>query len=150
MTNLHQLSNDSRGRKNVQRVGRGPGSKRGKTSCRGHKGQGSRSGARERLGYEGGRQPLHRKLPIRGFTRGRFLKKDKGLNLEQIEKMFSEGEVVNISTLEEKGIIPKNFKGKLRILGKGEISKKITIEASHYTQKAKEKLEEKKIECKVV
>ena len=108
MINLSQLKNTSRPKKKIQRVGRGIGSKRGATSGRGTKGDGSRRGYSRRYGYEGGQVPLYRKLPVRGFTRGRF---DKTVHRRSrwpsIERNFSDGETVNVETLRQKGLIPR-------------------------------------------
>jgi large subunit ribosomal protein L15 len=142
---MHQLKNTHRPRKKSKRLGRGPGCKKGKTSGRGEKGDGSRSGYKRRLGYEGGRQPLHRKLPIRGFSRHKHIIENFELNLDQIEKLFNDSDTVSISTLKERGFLSKNFNGKLRILGRGEIKKKLTIEAHHFTKSAEKQLTENNI-----
>lgn len=146
---LHKLQ-DIRGRKKVQRVGRGPGSKRGKTSCRGQKGDGSRSGYKRRYGYEGGGVPLHRRLPIRGFTRGRFFKARLSINLDLIEKFYNDGETVSHQTLYQKGIAPRALPGGLKILSRGELTKKVTIEAKKFSKEAIKKLDEKKISYQTV
>jgi len=142
---LHELKNTYRKKKKIQRIGRGPGSKRGKTSCRGVKGDGSRSGYRRRYGYEGGGLPLYKKLPTRGFTRGRFTKIDVEINLAQIEQLFQEGEKVTLQTLKEKRYAPKRATGILRILGKGELTKKVLIESHYITKSAVEKLTKLKV-----
>ncbi len=147
---LHNLQNTHRPRKKVQRVGRGVGSKRGKTSCRGEKGDGSRSGYKRRYGYEGGMVPLHRRLPIRGFTRGRFIKPHLAINLSDIEKFFEDGETVSFETLFEKGIAPRKLTGGIKILSRGELTKKVTIKAQKYSQGAIKKLEENKISYTIV
>ena len=148
--NLSELKNTSRNSPNVQRVGRGPGSGRGKTSCRGEKGAGSRSGWKSRFGKEGGQFPLYRKVPCRGFTRGLFKKFTLSINLEDIEKHFLDGEVVNIETLRSKRIAPRLVPGGLKILSKGELTKKVTIEAKRFSKQAIEKLEKNKIVYRVV
>ena len=147
---MHTLKDTSRTRKNVQRVGRGPGSNRGKTSCRGHKGDGSRSGYKRRYGYEGGAVPLFQKVPTRGFTRGRFLKQVHTLNLGQLNDIFQDGEVVSLETLYAKGKIPGKKKATLRILAKGELKKKVTIEAHHFSKSAVEKLEKASVKHTVL
>ena len=149
LNNLKDSKNKKRS--NVQRVGRGPGSQRGKTSCRGQKGAGSRSGYKRRYGYEGGQMRLFSKLPHKGFTRGRFLKTHVILNLKDIDRIYKDGETVNLSSLYEKGCISKKISGGLRILGDGDIvSKKVTIEAHFFSKKAKSKLDDKKIIYKVI
>ena len=130
--------------KKTKRVGRGPGSGMGKTSTRGQNGAGSRSGYKRRLTYEGGQFRLFMKLPTRGFTRGRFLKRLDFINLCQIEKTFKDGEEVNIATLREHGFITGKSHG-LKVLGKGELTKKVTIKADAFSESAKTKLEKEKI-----
>jgi large subunit ribosomal protein L15 len=151
MIQLNGLQNTTRPRKKIQRVGRGPGSGRGKTSCRGHKGDGSRSGYRRRFGYEGGQVPLYKKLPCRGFTRGRFTKTVLlSINLGDIDKLYSDGEIVNFATLREKGVISKSEFGGVKILSKGELSKKVKLEAHSFSKEAASKLEKSKISFKVL
>ena len=145
MFNLSNLTDTTRPQRKFRRLGRGVGSKRGKTSGRGEKGDGSRAGYRRRHGYEGGQVPLYRKLPVRGFTRGSFVKESKALSLTLIDKKFSDGETVNFETLREKGLLPRKLPGGFKILD-GEISKKVKIEAHAFSASAKKKLEEKKIE----
>ena len=114
-------------------MGRGIGSKRGKTSCRGGKGDSARQGYRKRFGYEGGQVPLYRKLPIRGFTRGRFIKDSQAIGLDIIDFYFNDGDTVNVSTLREKGLIPRKLPGGIKILSNGELTKKVTIEAHGFS-----------------
>ncbi len=150
MVSLSQLQNTSRPRKKVQRVGRGIGSKRGATSGRGTKGDGSRRGYSRRYGYEGGQVPLYRKLPVRGFTRGRFAKPSEEMTLAAIERNFSDGEVVNQETLRQKGLIRRYLPGGVKILATGTLTKKVTIEAHAYTAGARQKLEQLSIAFRVV
>lgn len=150
MTDLSQLQNSSRPHKKIQRVGRGIGSRRGKTSCRGGKGDSARQGYRKRFGYEGGQVPLYRKLPIRGFTRGRFIKASQAIGLDTIEFYFKDGETVNVSTLREKGLIPRKIPGGIKILSNGELNKKVTIEAHGFSAGAIKKLQDKAISYTVV
>lgn len=144
MHKLEQLKNFTKTRKNRNRVGRGIGSGNGKTCGRGEKGAGSRSGYKRRLGYEGGQFRLFMKLPVRGFTNARFQKKLDSINLGQIDKFFSDGDIVNIDTLREHGYISGKSFG-LKVLGDGEITKKVTIEADNFSAAAKEKLEKANI-----
>lgn len=150
MVNLSELKNTSRPTKKVQRVGRGIGSKRGATSGRGGKGDSARQGYRKRFGYEGGQVPLYRKLPIRGFTRGRFAKPKTAIGLDTLEAYFQDGEKVNIETLREKGLIPRRVPGGIKILGNGELTKKVTIEAQSFSESAVEKLKAKGISHNIV
>ncbi len=141
MISLSQLKNHSRPKKKVQRVGRGPGSKRGKTSCRGVKGDKARSGYKTRLGQEGGQLPLFRKMPIRGFSHARFRKEVLSINLGLIDEVYKDGETVNYESLRSHGLAPRNIPGGIKILGQGELKKKVTIEAHRFSKSAKEKLE---------
>ena len=150
MLTLSMLQNTSRPKKKVQRVGRGIGSGRGKTSGRGEKGDGSRSGYKRRYGYEGGQVPLYRKLPVRGFTRGRFDKPSQEVSLALIEQYFTDGETVSQKTLREKGLIHRRLPAGIKILANGEITKKVTIEAHAISAAAAKKLEEKKISFTLV
>lgn len=150
MHSLSNLKNTSRPRKKVQRVGRGFGSRRGRTSGRGQKGDGARSGYKRRYGYEGGQVPLYRKVPIRGFTRGRFDTPVTAVNLEQIEAAYADGETVNAKTLREKGLAPRLTLGGVKILGRGELTRKVTLEVDALSAGAKEKLEARKIAYKLL
>lgn len=150
MFNLSELSNTSRPKKKVQRIGRGIGSRRGKHAGRGGKGDSHRSGYRKRFGYEGGQVPLYRKLPIRGFTRGRFVKETAAISLAKIEEFYADGEVVNIATLREKGLIPRRLPGGIKILGVGDLTKNVKIEAHAFSGGAIEKLNEKSISYTIV
>ncbi len=146
MITLSTLANTHRAKDKIQRVGRGPGSKRGKTCCRGAKGDKARSGYKRRYGYEGGQLPLYRKLPCRGFSNARFRSRPVSINLSTIDKLFHDGEVVNVETLFDKGYASRRqVVGGLKILAHGDLSKKVTIEADEISQGAREKLEKKNI-----
>lgn len=119
------------------RRGRGHGSGNGKTAGKGHKGQKARSGA-TRVGFEGGQMPLYRRIPKRGFT-NRNSKTIVGINLSALEA-FEEGSIVGIGTLIEQGIV-KNPKDGVKILGNGELTKKLTVQANAFSAAAKEKIE---------
>ncbi len=148
MFNLHTLKNSSKFTTRRKRVGRGIGSGHGKTSCRGHKGDKSRSGYKRRLGKEGGQLPLYRKLPTRGFPRARFQKEVFSINLARIEELYEDGETVNHATLIDKGLAPRQVPGGIKILGQGEITKKVLFEANAYSKGALEKLEKSPAEVK--
>jgi len=120
-----------------KRVGRGPASGHGGTSCRGNKGQRSRSGGGPRLGFEGGQMPLIRRLPKRGFT-SKSKQEYNIVNLADLEERFSESEEVNPSTLKEKGLIKKDLP--VKILGSGEITKKFKLKVNGLSKSAKEKI----------
>ena len=135
---LNELSPAAGSAKAAWRKGRGPGSGNGKTAGKGHKGQNARSGGGVRPGFEGGQLPLYRKLPKRGFT-NIFATKYAIVNVEKLNA-FEDGAVVDINALLEKKIIRKSFDG-LKVLGNGEITKKITVKASIFSASAKEKIE---------
>ena len=119
------------------RVGRGHGSGNGKTAGKGHKGQKARSGA-PRPGFEGGQMPLYRRLPKRGFT-NRNTKDIVSINITELNR-FEDGTVVTIETLVEKGVI-KNPKDGVKILGNGELTKKLTVKANAFSASAAEKIQ---------
>lgn len=124
-------------RKEKKRVGRGPGSGHGKTSCKGHKGQKVRSGGTKGPGFEGGQMPLQRRLPKRGF-KNRFKKEYAIVNLRDINKI--EGvDIITPDILLEKGII-KNLKDGLKILGEGELERPLTIKADAFSASALAKI----------
>ena len=135
---LHELSPAQGSAKKAWRVGRGPGSGNGKTAGKGHKGQNARSGGGVRPGFEGGQLPLYRKLPKRGFT-NHFAKEYAIINVSDLNK-FEDGATVNLETLMNAGIIRKPLCG-LKVLGNGEITKKVTVEAAIFSASAKEKIE---------
>ena len=120
------------------RRGRGHGSGNGKTAGKGHKGQKARSGA-PRPGFEGGQMPLYRRIPKRGFTCPSS-KEIVGINLGVLNDRFEDGAVVDIEALLETGIV-KNPKDGVKILGNGEITKKLTVKANAFSESAKEKIE---------
>ena len=122
-----------------KRLGRGPGSGLGKTSGKGHKGQKSRSGYSQKIGFEGGQMPLQRRLPKRGFT-NIFKKQWIEISLAKIEENFNANEEITPEILHERGLI-KKAKHDLVILGTGEISKALKISAHRFTKSAKEKIE---------
>ena len=119
------------------RRGRGHGSGNGKTAGKGHKGQKARSGA-PRIGFEGGQMPLYRRIPKRGFL-NRNTKEIVAINMSKLE-VFEDGATVTIEAMKEVGII-KNPKDGVKILGSGELTKKLTVQANAFSQTAKEKIE---------
>ncbi|ORJ63078.1 50S ribosomal protein L15 [Geothermobacter hydrogeniphilus] len=124
--------------KNRKRIGRGPGSGTGKTSGRGHKGQNARSGGGVKPGFEGGQMPMQRRLPKRGFTP--LTKKVYALvNLRDLE-LFEVGSVVDVAALGKAGLINKVGDG-VKILGDGELSKALTVQAHKFSRSAAEKIE---------
>ena len=121
-----------------KRLGRGTGSGLGKTSGKGHKGAKARSGGGKRPGFEGGQMPLTMRLPKRGFT-NKWRVEYATVNVERLN-IFEDGEVVTPVELVESGIL-KNVQDGVKILGNGEITKKLTVKATKFTQTAKEKIE---------
>ncbi|MFT3982590.1 MAG: 50S ribosomal protein L15 [Lachnospiraceae bacterium] len=119
------------------RRGRGHGSGNGKTAGKGHKGQKARSGA-PRVGFEGGQMPLYRRIPKRGF-KNRNTKDIIAINMSALE-VFEDGATVSVDTLKEKGIV-KNPRDGVKILGNGELTKKLTVQANAFSASAKEKIE---------
>ena len=136
---LHELAPAEGSVRDTFRKGRGPGSGNGKTAGKGHKGQNARSGGGVRPGFEGGQIPLYRKLPKRGF-KNRFAVNYCIVNVETLNNKFEDGAVVNLEALIAAGIISKPLDG-LKVLGNGEITKKLTVEASVFSATAKEKIE---------
>ena len=140
MISLDQLQNTTRRVFKKMRVGRGPGSK-GKTCGRGNKGDKSRSGYKRRYGKEGGQLPLYRKMPTRGFTNALFRSNRHEINLSMIDRYFVDGERVTLETLQEKGLAPRTLSGGVKLLGQGELTKKVSIHLHAISAGAKEKLE---------
>ena len=135
---LHELSPAAGSTAPAWRKGRGPGSGNGKTAGKGHKGQNARSGGGVRPGFEGGQLPLYRKLPKRGFH-NRFETVYSIVNVDALNK-FEDGAVVDLEALCAAGIIRKELDG-LKVLGRGELTKKLTVKAKVFSASAKEKIE---------
>ena len=125
--------------KSTKRVGRGIGSGTGKTSTKGHKGQWARSGGGVRPGFEGGQMPLIRRIPKRGF-KNHFRKEFTTVNVSAFE-VFENGTVITAELLRDKGIIGKVEAYGLKVLGNGELTKNVTVQANKFTQSAVEKIE---------
>ena len=134
---LHELSPAEGSAKKSFRVGRGPASGNGKTAGKGHKGQKARSG-NVRLGFEGGQFPIYRQLPKRGFN-NKFAKNYAIVNVEALNK-FEDGAIVDLATLIEKKIVRRELDG-LKVLGGGNLTKKLTVKATVFSASAKEKIE---------
>lgn len=135
---LHELKPAEGSRKTRNRVGRGTGSGNGKTAGKGHKGQNARSGGGVRLGFEGGQTPLFRRLPKRGFTN--VNRKDFAIvNLETLNR-FEDGTEVTPELLLETGVV-SNVKSGVKILGNGQLEKKLTVKANKFSASAKEAIE---------
>lgn len=122
-----------------KRVGRGPGSGHGKTSTRGHKGAGSRAGNSRREGFEGGQTPLFMRVAKRGFSNNAFAPKVLIFNLSQLEAAFESGDEVNLETLKSRGLLKGKFDA-VKILGNGELTKKLKVTAHRFSRSAEEKI----------
>ena len=125
-------------KKNRKRIGRGPGSGSGKTSGKGHKGQNARSGGGVRPGFEGGQLPLYRRLSKRGFNNYEFSIRYATVNVGDLER-FEDGTVVTKELLIETGLVRKELDG-VKILGNGNLTKKLTVKANKFSSKAEEKI----------
>jgi len=134
---LSELTPNIGSKHKKKRIGRGTGSGHGGTSCRGTKGQRSRSGGGVRLGFEGGQMPLIRRLPKRGFTRI-FKKEYNIVNVRNLEEKFNDNEEVTPSTLKQRGLVKKDLP--IRILGSGEITKKLKVKVADFSKSAREKI----------
>jgi large subunit ribosomal protein L15 len=122
-----------------KRVGRGPGSGNGKTAGRGHKGAQSRSGYSYKRGFEGGQMPLHRRLPKRGFNNTDFRTEYSVVNLDQLEAAFDAGAAVTAESLRDAGLV-RSKKTRIKVLGRGEVTKALNVQAHKFSGKAAEKL----------
>ncbi|MDD9303708.1 MAG: 50S ribosomal protein L15 [Desulfobacter sp.] len=136
---LHDLAPAPGSRKNRKRVGRGPGSGMGKTSTRGHKGLKARSGGSVRPGFEGGQMPIYRRLPKRGFKNYPFKTTNAVLNVRDLDR-FDDGAVIDIDVLRSTGLVKGRVDG-VKILGQGEIAKKLALKNVLVSKTAKEKIE---------
>lgn len=136
---LHELSPAEGSKKAVKRVGRGPASGQGKTAGKGQKGQKSRSGYSRRPGFEGGQMPLQRRLPKRGFN-NIFATEYATVNVSDLEKRFEAGAVVDAESLKACGLLKKTLDG-VKVLGKGEITKALTVKVTAVSESAKAKIE---------
>ncbi len=137
---LHELETYEGTTKRRKRVGHGPGSGLGKTSGRGQKGQKSRSGAKINPVFEGGQSPLFRRLHKRGFTNGTFKVRYATINVSDLNR-FNDGDVITPELLKEVGLLKNQLDG-VKILGNGNLEKKLTIRAHRFTQSALTKIEE--------
>lgn len=144
MTTLSSLKNITRPKKQSKRVGRGIGSGVGKTCGRGEKGAKARAGYKSRPTYEGGQFRMFMHMPERGFSNARFRRPYDCINLKQINHMFEDGDIVDLHSLCDRGYLSGKSFG-LKILGEGELTKKVTIYAHAFSDSAREKLAAAKI-----
>ena len=135
---IHELKKPEGSTKAPKRIGRGQGTGWGTTAGRGMNGQNSRSGGGVRLGFEGGQMPLYRRLPKRGFT-NKWAKEYAEVNVKDLNR-FEDGSVVDINVLIESGLIGKALDG-VKVLGNGELEKKLTVKAEKFSKSAVEKIE---------
>lgn len=135
---LHELSPVEGSKKSVKRIGRGHGSGQGKTAGKGHKGQKARSGKGMRVGFEGGQMPLQRRIPKRGFN-NIFAKNIVTVNVGTLNK-FEDGAVVDIAALVEAGVVKNSFDG-VKVLSNGNLTKKLTVKVTAFSEAAKAKIE---------
>ncbi len=127
--------------KKPKRVGRGSSSGLGSTAGKGNKGQQSRSGGKTYVGFEGGQMPLYRRIARKGFSNYPFKKEYVCINVEQLEAKFNDGETVDKTTLIEKGFISSKNASLVKILGNGEVTKKLTVVVDKVSESAKAKIE---------
>ncbi len=135
---LHELSPVEGSKREAKRIGRGHGSGQGKTAGKGHKGQKARAGRGMRIGFEGGQMPLQRRLPKRGFN-NIFAKNIVSVNVGTLEK-FENGAVVDTQALIDAGIVKNSFDG-VKVLGNGNLTKKLTVKVTAFSESAKAKIE---------
>ena len=145
---LHELKPNEGATKAKKRLGRGTASGTGKTSGKGHKGQNARSGGGVRPGFEGGQLPLFRRLPKRGFSNAMFKKEYATINVSDLNK-FEDGAVVTPELLKEMGLLKKQLAG-VKVLGNGNLDKKITVKANNFSASAVEKIENKGGKAEVI
>ena len=137
--NLHDLSPAEGSKKARKRIGRGPASGQGKTAGKGHKGQKARSGGGVRPGFEGGQMPLQRRVPKRGFT-NIFRTEYATVNVADLEARFDDGATVDVDAIVASGLLKKTLDG-VKVLGNGEITKKLDVKVNAFSQTAKAKIE---------
>ena len=136
---IHDLYPAEGANRSVKRVGRGPASGQGKTAGKGHKGQKARAGSGPRIGFEGGQMPLQRRIPKRGFN-NIFAKDIAIVNASDICDRFEDGAVVDIEALISSGLVKDALDG-VKVLGNGDVTKKLTVKANAFSKGAKEKIE---------
>ncbi len=141
MTDLSNLKPPEGARTSRKRVGRGDGSTFGTTAGKGTKGQNARSGGRRHPRFEGGQTPLYKRLPKFGFSNQKFRRTFSIVNLEDLDRLFDEGDVVNEESLIERGLVKRNHDG-IKILGRGELTKSLTVNAHKFSKSAAAAIED--------
>ncbi len=138
---IHEITRSAaRRKKSKPRVGRGQGTGSGKTAGRGTKGAASRSGWSRRYGYEGGQVPLIRRIPKRGFSNVQFAERYHVVNVKELEARFADGEQVTVETLAKAGVV-RDGKLPLKVLGEGDLTRKLTVTAAKFSASARAKIE---------
>jgi len=145
---LHNLKPRPGAKHRTKRLGQGDRSGHGKTAGRGGKGQTARAGGSVRLGFEGGQMPLYRRIPKRGFSHESFRRHLVTVNVEQLN-MFDDGAVVTPEALRERGVL-RQLRDGLKVLGDGELSKKLTVKAHRFSAAAKEKISKAGGQCEAL
>ena len=136
LNDIHRGVHKNRSRK---RIGRGSGSGHGKTSGRGSKGYGSRSGSSQRVGFEGGQMPLARRMAKRGFNNKNFAVLVAAINVSALERVFEDGATVRPQDLVDRGLAQGRFE-EIKILGNGQLTKKLMVQAHRFSKSAEEKI----------
>lgn len=134
----HEITSIAGRKKQRKRIGRGPGSGHGKTSGKGHKGSLSRAGAGGKIGYEGGQMPLFRRLPKRGFSNYRFVRRYEIINVSQLDR-FEDGSIIDVKSLFNAGLVDST-NSKVKILGDGELTKKLDVNVHKFSKAAHDKI----------
>lgn len=135
----NEITSVAGGHKRSKRVGRGKGSGHGKTCGRGHKGCGQRAGYSMRASYEGGQMPLFRRIPKRGFSNFNFERRYEIVNVSQLERVFDDGSTITVEALVGAGLVD-NVKSKIKVLGDGQLTKKLDVAAQKFSKSAEEKI----------
>ncbi len=147
--NITDITKRAGSNKRRKRVGRGAGSGSGKTSGRGHKGFGQRSGWRQRSQQEGGQMPTFRRIPKRGFSNANFTVRYGIVNLEDLEGRYEAGSHVTLQSMMEVGLI-RNLRQPIKVLGNGSLSKKLTVDAARFSKSAEEKIKAAGGEARII
>jgi large subunit ribosomal protein L15 len=134
----HEITSIAGRKKQRKRIGRGPGSGHGKTSGKGHKGSLSRSGAGGKIGYEGGQMPLFRRLPKRGFSNYKFVRRYEIINVSQLDR-FEDGSIIDVKSLFSEGLV-NSANSKVKVLGDGELTKKLDVNVHKFSKAAHDKI----------
>jgi large subunit ribosomal protein L15 len=150
MIELSSLKNTHRKDSSSKRVGRGIGSGKGKTCGRGTKGMKARSGYKRRWGTEGGQLPVFRKIPIRGFSRARFQDNEFSINLGLLDAYFQDGDTVNLQTLRERGVLSFKETPIIKVLGNGELTKKLILEVNAVSKSVPSKVAQVNGEIRII